>query len=250
VLAEEDALSAAALAQRPRAELFSSAVLASAVAHALFAAGVFALGSAERPASTTPPRVLRVALVGAPADTPEVPPPAAAPSEPVAKPPARVPPPPPRPARVVERAAPPRAPRPVPRSEPAAAAASTPPAAQPSAVAATPGPAAALSVATAAGPRAGAAPALVTARPRYKRSPEPPYPVDARRRRQEGTVLVAVHVTEAGAPRDVAVARSSGFAALDAAAVSAVARWEFEPGRRGEEAVASNVEVPIRFELR
>jgi protein TonB len=90
----------------------------------------------------------------------------------------------------------------------------------------------------------------VTARPRYKRNPEPPYPLAARRRRQEGTVLLSVHVTAAGAPRAVTVARSSGFRALDDAAASAVGRWEFEPGRRDGEPIASDVEIPVRFRLR
>jgi protein TonB len=91
---------------------------------------------------------------------------------------------------------------------------------------------------------------LVTARPRYKRSPQPAYPLEARRRRQQGTVLLAVQVDATGRPESVAVATSSGFAALDAAAVAAVKGWEFEPARRDGEAVDSRVEVPIRFELR
>jgi protein TonB len=87
------------------------------------------------------------------------------------------------------------------------------------------------------------------ARPRYKRNPEPTYPALARRRRQEGVVLLAVLVDAAGRPESVEVQSSSGFASLDDAAVAAVKDWEFEPGRRDGEPVASRVEVPIQFQL-
>jgi protein TonB len=88
-----------------------------------------------------------------------------------------------------------------------------------------------------------------SARPRYKTNPEPPYPVLARRRRQEGVVLLAVRVDAAGRPETVEIQTSSGFAALDEAAVAAVKTWEFEPGRLGGAPVPSQVEVPIRFQL-
>jgi protein TonB len=87
------------------------------------------------------------------------------------------------------------------------------------------------------------------ARPRYKLNPEPQYPTLARRRRQEGIVLLAVLVDAAGRPEAVEVQVSSGFASLDDAAVTAVKSWQFEPGRRDGEPIASRVEVPIRFQL-
>jgi protein TonB len=87
------------------------------------------------------------------------------------------------------------------------------------------------------------------AQPRYKRNPEPSYPALARRRRQEGVVLLAVLVDAAGKPETVAIQVSSGFASLDDAAVAAVKDWEFEPGRQDGESVASRVEVPIQFQL-
>ena len=88
-----------------------------------------------------------------------------------------------------------------------------------------------------------------SAKPRYKLNPEPPYPALARRRRQEGVVLLAVQVDAAGRPETVEVQVSSGFASLDEAAVAAVRSWEFEPGRLGGEPVPSRVEVPIEFQL-
>jgi protein TonB len=97
---------------------------------------------------------------------------------------------------------------------------------------------------------APAARATTSASPRYKNNPEPPYPVLARRRRQEGVVLLLVRVDAAGMPESVAVQTSSGFASLDDAAVAAVKSWEFEPGQQDGRPVPSQVEVPIRFQLR
>jgi TonB family protein len=88
-----------------------------------------------------------------------------------------------------------------------------------------------------------------SAKPRYKRNPEPPYPALARRRRQEGVVLLAVQVDAEGRPETVAVQVSSGFAVLDEAAIAAVEDWEFEPGRLDGTPVRSRVEVPIHFRL-
>lgn len=84
---------------------------------------------------------------------------------------------------------------------------------------------------------------------RYRRNPTPPYPDEARRMKQEGVVLVRVSVSESGAVENAELAKSSGVEALDAAAVKAVRRWEFEPARRGKTSVASTVTVPVRFRL-
>lgn len=89
----------------------------------------------------------------------------------------------------------------------------------------------------------------VLAQPSYRRNPEPSYPLAARRRRQEGVVLLVVEVTPTGRAAGVAVQRSSGFKLLDDAAARAVENWEFEPAREGAVAVASRIEVPVRFRL-
>ncbi|MEO7677223.1 MAG: energy transducer TonB [Verrucomicrobiota bacterium] len=90
---------------------------------------------------------------------------------------------------------------------------------------------------------------ITSAQPRYRENPEPPYPLQAKRRHQEGSVLLLVSVNETGAPTKVEVKQSSGFSLLDEAAVQAVRRWKFEPGKRDERAVGSEVEVPLRFKL-
>lgn len=84
----------------------------------------------------------------------------------------------------------------------------------------------------------------------YLRNPPPEYPLAARRRGQEGLVLLAVRVNESGSPVEVRIARSSGSGVLDDAALAAVERWSFVPARRGDQAIAAWVEVPVRFRLK
>lgn len=90
----------------------------------------------------------------------------------------------------------------------------------------------------------------VLARPVYRKNPEPAYPAAARRRRQEGVTVLAVSVSASGRARRVVVKESSGYQMLDDAAVKAVVEWEFEPARAGTAAVESEIEVPVRFQLK
>ncbi len=90
----------------------------------------------------------------------------------------------------------------------------------------------------------------VEAKPNYLKNPEPDYPELARRRHQEGLVLLAVKVTAGGRAERVEIKKSSGFSLLDNAAVEAVRDWEFQPARIGSLTFESEIEVPVRFELR
>ncbi|MCU0863709.1 MAG: energy transducer TonB [Planctomycetes bacterium] len=58
----------------------------------------------------------------------------------------------------------------------------------------------------------------------------PRYPASARRRDQEGTVLLAVTVAADGSVRDALVVRSSGHMVLDEEAVRTVRLWRFAGG--------------------
>ena len=69
------------------------------------------------------------------------------------------------------------------------------------------------------------------------------YPPLARRRRTEGTALLAFEIGADGRARRVAVATSSGFAALDRAALHAVHAVDQLPY------VYGRLEIPVRFEL-
>ena len=84
----------------------------------------------------------------------------------------------------------------------------------------------------------------------YLSNPLPAYPPLARKLGLEGLVVLRVHVGVAGAPEQVAVARTSGAPVLDEAALKAVQGWKFVPARRGNTPVAHVVDVPIRFQLK
>ncbi len=87
------------------------------------------------------------------------------------------------------------------------------------------------------------------ATPNYKKNSPPTYPLLARRRNYEGTVLLDVLVRREGTVDSIKLARSSGHEALDRAAIRAVSEWSFHPGKRGDEAVEMWVTIPIRFQL-
>lgn len=78
---------------------------------------------------------------------------------------------------------------------------------------------------------------------------KPFYPRIARQRGWQGVVIVRVSVDEAGLPCHAAIRDSSGHAVLDEAALDAVRTWRFSPARRDGQAVASAVDVPVRFSL-
>ena len=88
------------------------------------------------------------------------------------------------------------------------------------------------------------------ARVAYAANPRPEYPLIARRMGMEGVVLLSVLVRRDGDVGDIDVQQSSGFPALDDAALRTVrSRWRFVPARKDGEAVDARVTVPIRFRL-
>lgn len=90
-----------------------------------------------------------------------------------------------------------------------------------------------------------AAPVLLSGPVKYRHAPDPEYPLLARRRRQEGTVLLAVVIATNGRPADIVLKQSSGFLALDRAALEAVPHWEFEI----RTTAPVRAEIPVRFQL-
>ena len=61
--------------------------------------------------------------------------------------------------------------------------------------------------------------------------------------------MLRVHVLADGRIGDVLVEHSAGHPDLDQAAMEAVRRWRFEPARRGADAVAMWVLLPVEFRL-
>ncbi|MHB9101434.1 MAG: energy transducer TonB [Sulfuricella sp.] len=83
----------------------------------------------------------------------------------------------------------------------------------------------------------------------YLSNPPPAYPLSARRRGIEGTVLVRAEVAAGGECLRAELKKSSGAEVLDQAALEAVKKWRFVPAKRGNRAVIAWVEVPITFKL-
>lgn len=85
--------------------------------------------------------------------------------------------------------------------------------------------------------------------PAYLNNPAPPYPKRARKRKQQGVVLLLVSVNGEGRVERLRIEKSSGYEALDESALLTVRNWRFIAARRLNEAVAAEVLVPIRFQL-
>jgi protein TonB len=83
----------------------------------------------------------------------------------------------------------------------------------------------------------------------YLSNPKPAYPPMSRRMGEEGRVSLLVMVEPDGSPSKVEIHVSSGFPRLDQAALEAVRKWKFVPARRGTEALASPIIVPLSFSL-
>jgi protein TonB len=82
-----------------------------------------------------------------------------------------------------------------------------------------------------------------------KGNPAPIYPLAARRRGQEGRVLLTVVVDRTGVVAEARVSESSGHRLLDRSALKAVRQWHFLPAQRRGRAVATTVSVPVVFAL-
>src|SRR5262249_52855810 len=100
------------------------------------------------------------------------------------------------------------------------------------------------------GPVAGTSAVTRTAIPRGGYQVTPSYPASARRLGIEGTALLRVFVDATGHVGDIVVKQSAGHPDLDRAAADAVRRWRFDPARKGSDAVAMWVELPVEFHLR
>ncbi len=86
-------------------------------------------------------------------------------------------------------------------------------------------------------------------RPGYLKNPPPPYPREAVLKGQEGLVLLSVVVDKYGHSQSVELKQSSGFSLLDKAALKAVKKWKFNPGKMGFMATESKLVIPIRFRI-
>ena len=61
--------------------------------------------------------------------------------------------------------------------------------------------------------------------------------------------MLRVLVDVGGRAEELRIDRTSGAWILDEVALAAVRKWRFVPARRGDEAIAHWVDVPVRFRL-
>ncbi|OGV70793.1 MAG: hypothetical protein A2283_21800 [Lentisphaerae bacterium RIFOXYA12_FULL_48_11] len=76
----------------------------------------------------------------------------------------------------------------------------------------------------------------------------PSYPLGARMRGEEGVVVVRVTVSPSGRAENVEIMKSSGYAALDGSAVSAIKKARFV-AKNGGSINGGKVTLPFRFKL-
>lgn len=81
------------------------------------------------------------------------------------------------------------------------------------------------------------------------KNPAPKYPVESRRKREEGAVRLRVVITPDGLVKAISVARSSGFERLDEAALDTVRKWKFKPGMQAGNPVEAVGFLVIPFKL-
>lgn len=234
-------------------------------ASAVVVVGLHALGLTllanvkPTPASAPPPPIVQAQLIPVAA-------PASAPAQANSRPSELAPRPLRRPAAAPAITAPPPADEPqrVPPealSPPAPAAAATeagtptdsaPPPRPGSAGSASHGLAAAATEAAASPPPAAAPPARIewpSAQAAYLNNPPPAYPALSRRLGEQGRVVLRVRIEVDGTASAAEVRTSSGYERLDRAALEAVLRWRYVPGKRNGVPEAMWFLVPIQFVL-
>ena len=81
------------------------------------------------------------------------------------------------------------------------------------------------------------------------RNRRPNYPDASRRRGEEGVVRVELLIDPTGRVADVRLLESSGFSALDAAALQTLREWRFRPAQRGSLPVAGSITTAVHFRI-
>ncbi|WP_083925564.1 energy transducer TonB [Sphingomonas sp. Mn802worker] len=77
-----------------------------------------------------------------------------------------------------------------------------------------------------------------------------PYPADALRMKQEGTTVLALHVTARGRVSSCTIAKSSGTKSLDDASCAFARRLKFDPAvAAGGQAVEADTRFPMAWHL-
>ena len=87
-------------------------------------------------------------------------------------------------------------------------------------------------------------------KPRYRKAFPPKYPRLAKKRGQQGLVLLRAKVDQQGEIETIEVLKSSGFKSLDTRALETVEQWLFYPYKVANEPTVAWVNIPVDFTLR
>lgn len=83
----------------------------------------------------------------------------------------------------------------------------------------------------------------------YLQNPKPVYPRLSERLHETGRVVYSVLISAEGLPLSAQLVKSSGFDRLDQAALTAIMKWRYVPGKRNGVPTAMSFNVPILWEL-
>ena len=92
--------------------------------------------------------------------------------------------------------------------------------------------------------------AKIDAPPKPHKAIKPDYPKGARQRGEQGDVVLEIRVNAAGIVDRVDIVSPSGFSELDEAAVRAARAARFTPAKSGGSAVASTARLTLTFKLK
>ncbi|MFA9438034.1 energy transducer TonB [Uliginosibacterium sp. sgz301328] len=81
-------------------------------------------------------------------------------------------------------------------------------------------------------------------------TPKPEYPTTAMQGGQQGRVVVKAWLTPDGEVQRTAVDRSSGWPALDVAALEGVKDWKIRPARTADGKMVDTILLPVDFRLK
>ncbi len=91
---------------------------------------------------------------------------------------------------------------------------------------------------------------MLIKKPTFKARPTPvSYPRLAKRRGQQGKVLIEVWIDDQGKQIKQFIVDSSGFSTLDSAALTAISNWKFDVSTNRGHAIAHRVQIPVNFKL-
>jgi TonB family protein len=84
--------------------------------------------------------------------------------------------------------------------------------------------------------------------PRVLYHPDPEYPQEARRAKNQGTCILSLTIGTDGLPHDIKVVRGLGMG-LDESAVATARTWRYQPARKDGKPVEVQSEVRVAFRL-